>query len=251
LPGECRFAKRGDKKRIVRYGAIYAYIILNANKVSVMINIIWDLDGTLVDSKAEILFHLELALRDASVNISDQVRPIVIGPPLDVLLRDSFPPEVLTEEKLNKVISSFRTRYDNSGFTMTDSFKGIEEIISDTANFVHNVITNKPNPAARNMIEKMGWAGRITSLKALSVHAGRRKPKTELFAELIDESGGNASSFIGIGDARTDAVAAKNNNITAVGVLWGSGTREEMEGCCDYLFEDTKQLRDFLYGWEK
>jgi len=221
------------------------------NKELLMLNIIWDLDGTLIDSEAEILHHLEFALHDASLNVSDQVRPIKIGPPLDVLLRESFPVEVLTEEKIKKVVSGFRARYDNSGFPMTKPFDGIEEIISDTANFVHYVITNKPNPASQNVIEKMGWKDKVISLKALSVHAERKKSKTELFAELIAEFGGGASSFIGIGDAKTDAIAARDNNITSVGVLWGSGTREELTDCCDYIFEDTKQLHDFLYGLSK
>jgi len=40
-----------------------------------MINIIWDLDGTLIDSQAEILHYLKLALRDADADIRDQVMP--------------------------------------------------------------------------------------------------------------------------------------------------------------------------------
>jgi len=230
----------------VRYGQVYEDIIFNADKVFIMLNIIWDLDGTLIDSEAEVLYHLELALRDVSLKVSDQVKPIKIGPPLDVLLRESFPVEILTEEKMKEVVSGYRARYDNSGFPMTTPFGGIEEIISDTDRFVHHVITNKPNPASQNVIEKLGWKDKVTSLRALSVHAGRSKSKTEHFAELITEFGGGASSFIGIGDAKTDAIAAKSNNITAVGVLWGSGTREELADCCDYIFEDTGQLYDFL-----
>jgi len=211
-----------------------------------MLNIIWDLDGTLVDSHAEILYYLELALRDASVDLRGQVKPIRIGPPLDVILRESFPAEALTAEKMNQVISGYRERYDNSGFAMTRPFDGIDEIVSDTANFAHHIVTNKPNPAAQRIVEKQGWAGKIASLKALSAHREQRKSKSELFAELIAESGEDRSSFIGIGDAKTDCIAARNNNIAAVGVLWGTGTREELSDCCDYLFDDTRRLRDFL-----
>jgi phosphoglycolate phosphatase len=214
-------------------------------------HLIWDLDGTLIDSQAEILYHLEFALRDASLSISDTVKPIKIGPPLDIMLKESFPVGTLTEEKMKEIIFHYRKRYDNSGFTMTGPFNGIENIVSDTANFVHYIVTNKPDTASQGIINKLGWTDKIASLRAQSVHIEQRRSKTELFAGLIAESGGNISSFIGIGDAKTDAVAAKNNNITAVGVLWGAGTREEMEGSCDYVFEDTEQLREFLYKWEK
>jgi phosphoglycolate phosphatase len=210
-------------------------------------HLIWDLDGTLVDSQADILHYLELALRDVSLDMRAQVKPVRIGPPLDVILRESFPIEILTEEMMRKVISSYRTRYNNSGFPMTAPFGGIDDIISDTVNFVHHVVTNKPNPASSHIIEKVGWAGKITSLKAQSARIEEKRSKSELFAELIAEFG-DGSQFIGIGDVKTDGAAAKNNNITAVGVLWGSGTREELADCCDHVFENTAQLRGFLYN---
>ena len=213
-----------------------------------MKRLIWDLDGTLIDSQAEILYHLELALRDASVSISDTVKPFRIGPPLDIMLRESFSAGTLTEEKMNEVIFHYRKRYDNSGFTMTGPFNGIGDIISDTDNFVHYIVTNKPDTASQGIIDKLGWTDKIASIRAQSVHIEKRRSKTDLFAELIAESGGDISSFIGIGDAKTDAVAARNNNITAAGVLWGVGAREELADCCDYLFEDTKQLYNFLYN---
>ncbi len=212
-----------------------------------MIHIIWDLDGTLIDSQAEILYYLDLALRDASLDIRDRIKPIKIGPPLDIILKESFGAEAFTEEKIDEVISRYRERYDNSGFKMTGPFNGIDEIVSDTVNFVHHIVTNKPNPAAERIVKKVGWSDKITSLKPQSAYRGQRRTKSERFSEVIAEFGGNESSFVGIGDAATDCIAAKDNNITAVGVLWGSGTKEELADCCDYLFEDTKRLRDFLY----
>jgi phosphoglycolate phosphatase len=212
-----------------------------------LLNLIWDLDGTLIDSQKEILYHLELALKKSSLNMADNIKPIKIGPPIDVMLKESFPAETLTEEKLNEVISRYRETYNNSGFTMTGPFNGIEEIISDKINLAHHVVTNKPYLASRRIIEKMGWADKIKTLKTQSEHTEQRKSKYELFAELITELGEDRSSFVGIGDMKSDCLAARDNNITVVGVLWGSGTREELSDCCDYLFEDTKQLHDFLY----
>jgi phosphoglycolate phosphatase len=211
-----------------------------------LLNLIWDLDGTLIDSQEEILYHLEFALKKASLNMADQIKPIRTGPPIDIMLKESFPAEMLTEKKLNEVILHYRERYDNSCFIMTNPFNGIEEIISDIINFTHHIVTNKPNPASGRIIKKMGWGDKVATLKTQSERPEQRKSKSDFFAELISELDGDSSSFIGIGDMKTDCLAAKDNNITAVGVLWGSGTREELSDCCDYLFEDTKQLHDFL-----
>ena len=212
-----------------------------------MLNLIWDLDGTLIDSQGEILYHLELALKDSHMSMTDQIKTIRMGPPIDIMLRESFPADIITDDKLKEILSYFRKRYDSSGFTMTPPFNGIDKIVSDTTNFVHHIITNKPQNASQSILNKLGWTDKISSLKTPVVNANQRKTKTELFSELINESGADISSFIGIGDMKADCFAAKDNNITAVGVLWGSGTREELSDCCDYLCDDSKQLHDYLY----
>jgi phosphoglycolate phosphatase len=212
-----------------------------------MLNLIWDLDGTLIDSQDEILYYLKLALKDSSLKITDQIKPIRTGPPIDIMLKESFPVDILSDDKITEILLNFRKRYDSSGFTMTKPFDGIDIIISDTDNFVHHIVTNKPHTASQSILNKLGWTGKISSLKTPIINTNQRKSKTELFSELITESGADISSFIGIGDMKSDCFAARDNNITTVGVLWGSGTREELSGCCDCLFEDTKQLHDFLY----
>jgi len=212
-----------------------------------LLNLIWDLDGTLIDSQGEILYHLELALKDSHMSMIDQIKPIRTGPPIDIMLKESFPADIITDEKINEVLSHFRKRYDSSGFTMTLPFDGIDKIVTDTTNFVHHIVTNKPQNASQSIINKLGWTDKIFSLKTPVVISNQKKSKTELFLELIKETGADISSFIGIGDMKADCIAAKDNKITAVGVLWGSGTREELSGCCDYICEDTKQLHDFLH----
>ena len=212
-----------------------------------MYHLIWDLDGTLVDSQKEILYHLELALKDSSLDIADTIKPIRTGPPINIMLKECFPADMLIDDKMTEILFHFRERYDTSDYIMTEPFVGIDEIISDTTNFIHHIVTNKPEYASRRIINKLGWDDKITYLKTPSDKSNQKKSKTELFSELIIKFGGDVSSFIGIGDMKSDCIAAKENNIVSIGVLWGSGTREELLDCCDYLFEDTEQLRDFLY----
>jgi phosphoglycolate phosphatase len=210
-------------------------------------HLIWDLDGTLIDSQKEVLYHLELALKDSSLNMTDQIKPIRTGPPIDIMLRESFPADMLTNEKMAEILFHFRERYDTSDYIMTEPFDGINEIISDTTHFIHHIVTNKPEYASRRIIKKKEWDDKITYLKTPSDKINQNKSKTILFSELIAESNCDTSMFIGIGDMKSDCIAARENNIVSVGVLWGSGTREELSDYCDYLFDDAKQLRDYLY----
>jgi len=215
-----------------------------------MKHLIWDLDGTLIDSEEEILFYLGQALRSVSLSIDDRIKQIRMGPPIDVMLRESFSRDVLTDDKISEVVYHFRKNYNSSSFTMTFPFAGIDGIVNDTYNFIHSIITNKPRFASCAIIEKLGWTNKITSLRTPCVRVGQMKTKDELFSEVISVSvlKNRNSTFIGIGDTKMDCLAARNNDIMSIGVLWGSGTREDLIDNCDFLAENTTQLRDFLYG---
>jgi len=210
-----------------------------------MKHLIWDLDGTLIDSYQEILFHLKNSLNDASLDICIANKPLRTGPPIDIMLKESFPSEIMTDEKITNVLSYFRKRYDSSDFSMTNPFNEINDIIMNDK-FVHYIVTNKPEYPTRLILKKLGWEDKIKNIKTPSNDVNNRKSKNELFSEIINETGINKMNFIGIGDMKSDCIAAKKNNITAIGVLWGTGTREELEKYSDYIFDNVKQLKYYL-----
>jgi phosphoglycolate phosphatase len=215
-----------------------------------MINIIWDLDGTLIDSLEEAKQYLNFAVKKSGLDLSKQIKPFVIGPKIEKIIRESFPSEILTDETIKEINRIFRKNYDNSDFECTKPFSGMEEIIFDTINFTHHIVTNKPDMPTNRILNKINWSKYITSINTPYTQA-KLQSKNELFSYVIKEYGDDTSSFIGIGDMKADCIAAKENNITSIGVLWGSGTREELSDYCDYIFEDTKQLQDFLYKRRK
>jgi phosphoglycolate phosphatase len=211
-----------------------------------MINIIWDLDGTLIDSAKEVKQCLEFAVKKSGFDLSKQIMPFIIGPTIEKIIREAFPPEMITDKMLEDAINYFRMIYDNSDFEQTKPLPGMEEIIFDTINFTHHIVTNKPDMPTNRILNKINWSKYITSINTPYTQA-KLQSKNELFSYVIKEYGDDTSSFIGIGDMKADCIAAKENNITSIGVLWGSGTREELSDYCDYIFEDTKQLLNFLY----
>jgi len=220
-----------------------------------MLHIIWDMDGTLIDSEKELNTAIEIAVKKSEIDLTKQIKPFIIGPTIDKILRESFPSDIMTDDLLKKIIISFREIYDNSDFEQTKFYPGIENIISDTTNFIHYIVTNKPDMPANKILNKLNWAKYITCILTPYSNSNaldnKKRSKPELFMDIITESGADTSLFIGIGDMKTDCLAAKDNKIMAVGVLWGSGTRKELSGCCDYIFENTKQLHDFLYDISK
>ncbi|MCR5762984.1 MAG: HAD family hydrolase [Treponema sp.] len=208
------------------------------------IHIIWDLDGTLINSREEVLSSLKKSVRDAGLSENQQIAPLRVGPTIDKILEFAFPKDILTSQLKDAVIKNFRSNYDNCGFDHTLPFDGITEILHDSR-FLHHIITNKPDLPTKRIVTKLGWNGLFSSIitpySFMKAEGDKKKSKTELFEFLIHQF--PQETFIGIGDMVTDIQAALNNNITAIGVLWGEGSRQELsEVSCPVICNEVPDL---------
>lgn len=210
-----------------------------------MLNLIWDLDGTLINSEEEVYDSIVKAIADNGLDAKKAVTPLRVGPTIDVLLRTSFSEDYMTEEKLAGVIKSFRKIYDNSDFDKTPAFDGMREIIENNK-FSHYVLTNKPDFPSKRILQKLGFDSSVRRLVTPYTFGTEKKlTKPELFKRLIEEEKLDVSSTFGIGDMQTDEKAAHSAGIKALGVLWGTGTKKELSGC-DEMFESVAELKEFL-----
>lgn len=211
------------------------------------LHLIWDMDGTLVDSAPEILATIQKSLQIINLSVDNASSPLRIGPPLPIVLRNSFQEEVLSDKQIDVVIRDFRKIYDSSDFEDTKPFEGIDEIIKSDA-FVHHVITNKPDFATRRIIEKKGWnqfVSDVLSPNTLINELGRQMNKQELFKHF--KANNPELKVVGIGDMAGDADCAHAAGIPAIGVLWGTGTKEELEQAgCAAIVSNAKELTDLL-----
>lgn len=201
------------------------------------LHLIWDMDGTLVNSEPEILKTIDKALGQLGLSVNDATSPLRVGPPLPTMLRSAFTEQQLNDEQISDVIAHFRTIYDASEFHETIPFPGIDELIRENR-YVHHVITNKPNYATKRIIDKKGWDDYIVEVLSpdtLFSEVGRNMLKPELFKTF--RSMYPYVSLVGIGDMAKDAECAREVGIPAIGVLWGTGTKGELEeaGCNDIV----------------
>ena len=212
------------------------------------LHIIWDLDGTLIDSENEVMDALICSVREVGLSEKDQKAPFRVGPTIDKMLDNAFESDILTSEIKSSIISAFRKNYDNCGFNNSPAFDGIEGILSDNR-LVNHIVTNKPDLATARILKKLGWekyfASVITPYSFMKSDGEKRKTKSELFALCMADFPGE--KFVGVGDMATDAKAAIENNIPAIGVLWGTGTQAELrESKCTRLACSVDELKEIL-----
>jgi len=220
-----------------------------------MLHIIWDLDGTLIDSKKEIIDCILLAIKDAGREIAGIEKLLKVGPKIDVMLRNAFGEQGLSKEELEAIIGHYRLRYDNCEFENTRPYSGIEKILFDTRSFVHHIVTNKPDLAANRIITKLGWAEYITSIDTPysgcnSILTGRiSRSKTEIFEAVISRYSGEKALFCAVGDMPEEILAAKANGILSIGVLWGYSSVEQFSICnSDFVVNTINELNALLLG---
>lgn len=215
--------------------------------MEVKLHLIWDMDGTLVDSEPEILSAIKSSLAQSGVSMGAATSKLRIGPPVREVIRNAFSEEVLSEEQLDEAVKAFRVIYDTSDYQDTKPFEGIDDLIKNRS-YVHHVITNKPFFATNRILDAKGWKAYVSDVitpdSCMEV-TGRKMTKPEMFRYCRDKY--PEITMYGIGDMALDTVSAKESGFPAIGVLWGTGTRKELEDAgCQHIVENSIQLKELL-----
>lgn len=200
-----------------------------------LINLIWDLDGTLVDSMPAIAGALKSTAQHYDQPIwSEEKIQQMIGPELGLILKDML--AVTTAEQIDEAKAVYRSFYQQ---TMTQSpvFSGLEEVLEHfkQAGVTLYVATAKYQAYAQTILEANGIAPLFAGIYG-SEENGNLGNKTELLAHLLAEEDINPAQCVMIGDTQYDIVAGQNHNMTTVAVSWGYGKESELKEAGAHYF---------------
>lgn len=189
-------------------------------------HVIFDLDGTLIDSAPSILASMQVTFDEAGIQ---PVRPLthdLIGPPLAVamssLLTDA------TMSKLPILIDGFRRHYDEFGYRKTRFYDGIPDMLQElrrTGLRIY-IATNKRILPTRKIIDYFGWNNLFDGLYALDHFHPTLQNKKVMLQRLYKELPGTSCGSIYVGDRAEDADAAKFNHFRFFWASWGYGVLE-------------------------
>jgi len=193
-----------------------------------MTAIFFDLDGTLVDPKTGITRSIQYALHKLGLpSPSADELTWCIGPPLLGSLK-----KLLGSDKLaDLALSLYRERFADVGIFENTTYPGIEDALSTLAQHGHRlfVATSKPHVYARRIVDHLKMAPYLDHVFGSELD-GVRADKTELLAYALETTRVVRSQATMIGDRGHDMIGARRNAMTAIGVLYGYGSEEELVG---------------------
>lgn len=207
--------------------------------------VLFDLDGTLIDSQHETIASYQHALSTVGRNASaEDIRPW-LGPPL----ADGLAALGVPVDQLAVVIERYRAHFSAVGLFGSQMFGGVADmlhaLLSDGLTL--GIATSKLSDFAEAIVGNLGIAG-LFSVVAGATRDGTRMHKGEIVSSALECLGQpDPGTVVMVGDREHDIRAAVQLGLHSVGVLWGYGSRRELEAAgAEVLCEHPGQMRDLL-----
>jgi phosphoglycolate phosphatase len=212
--------------------------------------ILFDLDGTLTDSRPGIINSALHALqrfnetRGANLAVpTPESLAFMLGPPL----QESFA-KLVGAADAPALVALYRERYDPTGMMENRVYAGVPESLEELKglNYRLFVATSKNENYARRILEHFDLSRFFIAIHGAAPD-GSRSNKGELIAYVLRRHTIDPRGAVMIGDREHDARGAKRAGVRAIGVLWGYGSREELSAAgADPLVETPQQLAPVL-----
>lgn len=197
--------------------------------------LVFDLDGTLIDSSAGILGTLRhtFAVMGFTLLPEEQMRKF-IGPPLEPAFMEFLG---VDRDTAVRAVQVYRAEYKVTGILGVEVYDGVPEMLEALVAAGHtlHIATSKPEAFALRIFDNIGLTKYFTHICGAGMD-GTRAKKAEVLEELfrrggVTEPGADTlSDWRMIGDRIYDVEGAAAFGMRSVGVLWGFGPPEEFDG---------------------
>lgn len=206
-------------------------------------NLLFDLDGTLTDPGIGITNSVSYALEKYGIKTADrsQLYPF-IGPPL----QDSFERFYhFSREDAKQAVAYYREYYKDTGIFENKLYDGMEQLLQSLCDAGKKLVvaTSKPEAFAVQILEYFS-VSRYFSYIAGATMDGTRSNKDEVIAYALKSAHiSDLSATVMIGDREYDIRGAKKMKIASIGVLFGYGSRQELEAAgADYIAAEPQDI---------
>lgn len=186
--------------------------------------ILFDFDGTLIDSARSILSGFALALEREGITPAVPLASELIGPPLPktlAKLAGTDDPAVI-----GKLSAAYREAYDGGGYRETDVYPGVPAMLESLAagGIALHIVTNKRIAPTRLILDHLGWTTWFRGIYALDAIEPPAPHKIALVREVLTRESLAAATTWMVGDSSEDRQAAEGSGLRFFSATWGYGT---------------------------
>lgn len=204
--------------------------------------LIFDLDGTLIDSKRDLVNSVNaMRARLGEAHLADETVFSYVGNGAPVLVRRALPGR--DEEELDRALRFFLDYYRDHMLDATTLYPGVREALDEllAAGVKMAVLTNKPVRFSEHLIKGLGLDGHF-----FRIYGGNsfdeKKPHPVGIEQLMEESGIGRERTIMVGDSAVDIMTARNAQVRACGVSWGFQPETFAAAPPDFVIDDMSEL---------
>ncbi|MDP4092981.1 MAG: HAD family hydrolase [Bacillota bacterium] len=211
--------------------------------------VVFDLDGTLLDTIEDLADSMNNVLRRFGYPIHDVEKyKYFVGDGIKNLVIRALPEESRNNDTIDACLSDMNEEYSRRWAEKTRPYDGITKLLDGLAerNIRTAILSNKPHAATLEVVK------RLLPNQHFDVVYGERppipkKPDPAACLEIIKAMGFKAEEFLYLGDTNIDMKTANSAGMYAVGVLWGFRKADELlEGGAKKLISHPLELLELL-----
>lgn len=211
--------------------------------------VIFDLDGTLLDTIADLAAAANHALKqlDYPTHSVDTIRTFV-GNGINKLLERALPESERNEENVMRMRSHFVPYYDAHNADLSRPYPGITALLEtlQQKGMMLAVASNKYQAATEKLVKH--YFPTIDFVEVLGQREGIAvKPEPTIVFDILQKANVAKEDVLYVGDSGVDMQTAINAGVDAVGVAWGFRPRAELEGFSPKgVIDKAKELLEFV-----
>jgi phosphoglycolate phosphatase len=209
-------------------------------------HLIFDLDGTISNPQQGILNGYHYAFEKMGLPGKSEAELIpLIGPPLRVVFSEIYS---FTKPDTDLAIQHYRDYYyDQGGMYENFIFDGMKELLHElhVKKYILHVATNKGMHVDK-ILDFLGVLPYFTSIEHYNESTGVTQ-KHQMLSNILTQQNTSNENAIMIGDREHDILAAHHTGMPSIGVLYGFGSKDEMDKCAPtFLAATVGDLRTLL-----